>query len=134
MYDLPLDDLVAMEQGIRRSDKPPMAIWRAGTTFISEERYESGMPDPDEIIGGLLLEPGPRFARVYRDALHESYTVYDIDLDAGWQPKSDRGRSRSSQPLCQEYYALSRAQNARSSAVGICLSSITPPKVRRPRG
>lgn len=83
VYELRLDDLVAMEQGIRRSDKPPMAIWRAGTTFISEERYEPGKPDANEIIRGLFLEPKPRFARVYRDALHESYTFYDIDLDAG---------------------------------------------------
>lgn len=83
VYELRLDDLVAVEQGIRRSDKPPMAIWRAGTTFISEERYEPGMPDANEIIEGLFLEPDSRFARVYRDALHKSYTVYDIDLDAG---------------------------------------------------
>lgn len=83
VYELRLDDLMAMEQGIRRSNKPPMAIWRADTTFISEERYESGKPNANEIIGGLFLEPGVRFARIYRDALHESYTVYDIDLDAG---------------------------------------------------
>lgn len=83
VFELRLDDLVAMEQGIRRSDKPPMAIWRTGSTFISEERYEPGKPDADEMIGGLFLEPEPRFARVYHDALHESYTVYDIDLEAG---------------------------------------------------
>lgn len=83
VFELRLDDLVATEQGVRQSDKPPMAIWRAGTTFISEERYEPGKPDADEIIGGLFLEPDSRFARVYRDVLHESYTVYDIDLDAG---------------------------------------------------
>lgn len=83
VYELRLDDLAAMEQGIRQSDKPPMAIWRAGTTFISEERHGDGRPDTDEMVSGLFLEPEPPFARVYWDALHESYTVYDIDLDAG---------------------------------------------------
>lgn len=83
VFELRLNELAAMERGIRQSDKPPMAIWRAGTTFISEEQYESGKPDAAEVIEGLFLEPEPRFARVYRDAIHESYTVYDIDLDAG---------------------------------------------------
>lgn len=57
-----------------------MVIWRAGTTSISEERYGDGRPDTDDIVSGLFLKPEPRFARVYWDVLHESYTVYDIDL------------------------------------------------------
>lgn len=81
VQELRLDDLVATEQIIRRTTKPPMAIWHASTTFISEERAATDESD-EEIITGLLLEPSSPFTRVFNDVLHESYTVYEIDLGA----------------------------------------------------
>lgn len=83
VYELRLDDLLALEEGVRESAKPPMAIWRAGSTFISGEVYGGEKPDPHDVIPGLLLEPKGRFARVYHDTLYESYTVYDIDIEEG---------------------------------------------------
>ena len=82
VFVLRLDDLVATEEVIRSSVKPPMSIYCRSAPYISEEFY-SESPDGDDIIPGLTIEPDGQFVRIFHDPLYESHSVYSFDLDAG---------------------------------------------------